>query len=306
MRRDDPLRRNVSALADRQLGHVTRAQLFELGVTPGWVRGQMRLGWLIRVHAGVYALGHVPKHAHARAVAAVLACGEDTALSHVAAAALWGVVGWPLTLEVTGQSDRRRPGIHTHRSNTLTAREVRVHQGIRVTSPARTVLDLQARLSDAGLVRIINELRLAGHLRPGAFQELTRRSPRVDRLLGDDAEERPTRSPLEDRIRRFTIRHGLPMPEVNARLAENGREVDALYREPRLIIEVDSWRYHADRASFERDRAKDGAALVLAYRTLRITERRLTRGGEDEARTIARILALQAGAGAQYSPSPRA
>jgi hypothetical protein len=291
MRTEDPMRGHITALGDRQLGHVTRAQLLELGATPGWLRSQMRLGWLVRVHAGVYALGHAPRHAHARALAAVLACGEDAALSHVAAAALWGVVDWPFTIEVTGRWERRRPAIHAHRSSTLTAHEVRVHRGIRVTAPVRTVLDVQSRLSDAGLVRLVNELRLAGHLGPSAFTELTQRSLRVERLLGN-GEDRPTRSPLEDRFRRFTVHHGLPMPEVNARLPENGREVDALYRDARLIVEVDSWRYHGDRASFERDRAKEAAALALGYRTLRITERRLAGGGDDEAQTVRSILGV--------------
>jgi very-short-patch-repair endonuclease len=290
MRIDEPLRRQILARAERQLGHVTRGQLGELGVTPGWVRSQLRLGWLIRVHAGVYALGHAPRHAHARACAAVLACGDGAALSHAAAAALWGVLEWPYTLEVTARYDHRRPGIHAHRSRTLTAREVCVHHGVRVTSPVRTVLDLKRRLTDAGLVRIVNELRLAGHLRATAFAELRQRSSRVQRLLGD-CEQNPTRSALEDRFCRFIVRHRLPMPEVNVRLPENGREVDALYREARLIIEIDSWRHHHDRVAFERDREKDADALGV-YDTLRVTERRLTHGGEAEAARIRHFLDL--------------
>jgi very-short-patch-repair endonuclease len=88
------------------------------------------------------------------------------------------------------------------------------------------------------------------------------------------------------------------MPEVNAVL-DNGREVDALYRAERLIVEVDSWKLHSDRAAFERDRAKDTRALADGYRTVRITDRRMKRGGAQEAADIRRILA-------QYSPSPRA
>ena len=252
----------------------------------------MRRGELIPVHAGVYAVGHVPRHAHARSAAAVLACGDGAVLSHAAAAALWGVHEWPATLEVTAPHERRRPGIRTHRSRTLSRREIRTHHGVRVTAPVRTVLDLSPRLSDVRLVRVVNDLRVAGHLGPSATTELYARCPRVNRLLGGGdghgAPGRPTRSELEDRFRAFTTRHRLPMPETSAML--NGREVDALYRRERVIVELDSWLHHADRAAFERDRAKDAAALADGHVTVRITDRRLARGGVTEAATIRRIL----------------
>lgn len=284
----------ISRLVARQLGHITRQQLLELGLTPAWIDNRVRGGELIRVHAGVYAIGHVPKHAHARAVAAVLACGEGAALSHAAAAALWDVFDWPHTLEVTAPHQRRRPGIRTHRSRTLTGHELRTRHRVRTTSPVRTVIDLAPRLTDARLIRVVNDLRVARHLSSGAVAELHTRCPRVARLLGDGgAAQRPTRSHLEDRFRAFTARHHLPMPEINARLPETGREVDALYRAQGVIVELDSWDHHSDRAAFERDRAKDARALADGYVTVRITDTRLKRGGDAEAATIRCILAAR-------------
>ena len=179
----------------------------------------------------------------------MLACGEGAALSHAAAAALWDVGDWPATLEVTAPRERRRPGIRTHRSQTLTRREFTTRHAVRVTTPLRTALDLQPRLTDPALVRLVNDLRIAGHLRPVELPRLCERSQRIDLLLGDG---QLTRSRLEDLFRRFVTRHRLPMPELNARLPGSGREVDGLYREARLIIEVDSWQFHGDRAAFER------------------------------------------------------
>lgn len=288
-----PSRTAVAALADRQLGYVRRRQLRALGAGPEWIRSQMTRGWLIRVHAGVYAVGHVPRDARACACGAVLACGDDAALSHASAAALWGVGKWPPAPEVTSPRQVRRPGIRSHQSRTLAAHDVRAHHSIRVTTPVRTVLDLQPRLADAQLVRLVNALRVAGHLRSGAFAELCDESRRVDRLLGTPGAEvpqRPTRSWLEDAFRRFTDRHDLPMPVTSAVLPHNGREVDALYPEQRLIIEVDSWQHHSSRASFERDRLKDADALARGYNTLRITHERLGRDGAEEAARIKRIL----------------
>ncbi len=285
-----PLRVRIDAIAAGQLGHVTRAQLLALGLTPRWVQSQRDQGLLIAVHAGVYALGHVPRHAHCRAMAAVLACGERSALSHTAALALWDAAGWPATLEVASPDRRRRPGILIHHTRTLDRRDVRRRHGIPVTSPTRTVLDVQARLSDARLTRTVNDLRVAGHLATTAFADLCARSRRVERLLGDGA---LTRSALEDMLPDFLRRHDLPMPELNVRLTIDGRrrEVDALYRRARLIVEIDSWRFHRDRATFERDRAKDAAALAAGYRTVRITVAGLRDGGDAEAAAIRRSLA---------------
>jgi very-short-patch-repair endonuclease len=292
----------IQRIVERQLGHITRRQLLDLGFTAAWIDHRVAAGELVPVHAGVYAVGHVPRHAHARSLAAVLACGSGAALSHAAAAALWDVMDWPPTLEVTAPKERCRKGITTHRSSTLTPKDIRKRHGVPVTSPARTVLDLQPRLTDARLQRVVNDLRIAGHLSKTAFQELCALSTRVDQLLGDSdgRTQRATRSALEDLFRRFVTRHHLPMPEINAILdRKSGREVDALYRAERLIIEVDSWLFHRDRAAFERDRAKDAKALADGYRTVRITERRMKRGGAEEADQIRRILA-------QYSPSRRA
>jgi hypothetical protein len=293
MRKHGPPRSEVAALADRQLGYVKRVQLLALGAGPEWIRSQILRGWLIRVHAGVYAVGHVPRDARARAYAAVLACGDSAALSHASAAALWGVGEWPVTPEVSARRQVRRPGIHSHQSRRLGRRDVRTHQGIRVTTPLQTVLDLQPRLTDAQLTRVVNELRVQRHLNAGAFTQLCAQSLRVNTLLGsaqDNTPERPTRSALEDLFRRFTRRHNLPMPVIGAILPHNGREVDGLYPAQKLIVEIDSWKYHSSRASFERDRAKDADALEHGYRTLRITDDRLNHDGTKEAARIQRIL----------------
>lgn len=112
------------------------------------------------------------------------------------------------------------------------------------------------------------------------------------RLLGDNdgdaAEQRPTalraRGPLPP------VRHPpqLPTPEINATL--NGHEVDALYRAQKLIIDVDGYKTHSDRQSFERDRLKDAEALADGHVTVRITDQRLKHGGAEEAVRIRTIL----------------
>jgi len=244
-------------------------------------------GRLVRVHAGVYAVGHAQHSPHALAAAAVLACGDHAVLSHDSAAALWGIRAWPRTPEVTCALEKRRPGIRTHRTQTLVTKDVRRHHGIRVTSPSRTILDIQGRLTDPQLARAVNELRLAKHLRTTELERLVAASPRVKALV--DPNEEPTRSPPEDLFIAFCRKYGLPKPKLNAMLF--GHRVDALFEAEKLIVEIDGWDTHKDRDSFEDDRNRDATAIEHGYGTFRLTVPRLTLRAEDEAGRLHRTLA---------------
>lgn len=82
-----------------------------------------------------------------------------------------------------------------------------------------------------------------------------------------------TRSELERRFLDLCRNAGLPAPEVN--VVVEGFEVDALWRDQRLIVELDGYEYHRTRAAFERDRARDIALQLAGYRVLRVTWRQL-------------------------------
>jgi hypothetical protein len=288
----------IAALAARQHGHITRAQLIALGLGPGAVKHRVRLGRLIRVYAGVYAVGHRPTNPVDRAAAAVLACGRGAVLSHGSAASLWGLLSWEMPFEVSVREDRARLGITTHRIRTLERSEVRTHLGIRVTTPARTLLDIAPRFDDAALTRAVNDLRLAGHLSTRQLAEVlerTRNRPGLKRLrqIVEGSTTAPTRSAFEDEFRKFAERFGLPSPEINARVS--GREVDALFRAEGVIVELDGYRYHGGHEAFERDRERDAASLDEGYETVRITWQRLSASPAREARRLERILRARRG-----------
>jgi Transcriptional regulator, AbiEi antitoxin len=277
----------IARIADRQFGHVTREQLLQLGVPKRTVTRWARVGRLIRVHAGVYAVGHQQRTAIATAMAAVLACGPDAVLSHDSAAALWGVRTWPSVPEVTAPHDRRRRGIRAHRTETLLRKDIRRQSNIRVTSPSRTILDIQSRLTDRQLIRAVNDLRLNKHLRATELERLLRTSPRVHRLI--DPQQNPTRSPGEDAFLEFCSTHRLPIPRVNIKLF--GDERDAVFEVEKVIVEIDGWPFHRDRQSFESDRERDTVAAEHGYLTVRLTWKRLTGpGAAREAARLRRIL----------------
>jgi very-short-patch-repair endonuclease len=187
-------------------------------------------------------------------MAAVLACGEGAALSHQSAAAIWGFAARDELAHITITRDvRSRPGIRVHRTASLNAV---VRNGMPLTDPARTLRDLQ-RTATAGEV------------------ERAREQAAILGLVLDDDDRFPefTRSEGERRLKQLCRTAGLPLPQMNARVA--GYEVDAYWPAHNLIVEIDGWRYHRTRSRFEADRRKDAALQVAGYRVVRITWRRL-------------------------------
>jgi len=179
-------------LAEPQHGHVTRQQLLAMGVSGSEIQHLVEKGLLIRVHAGVYALGYRRRTPKAIAAAAALACGDGAVLSHDSAAALYGLREWPRIPEVTTAVRRRRPGIRVHRSGTLMETDVTRQYGIPVTTAARAILDVAGRLSDAELIQIVSDARRAGRLGPTALHRLLAASVRAARLI--DPKQAPSES----------------------------------------------------------------------------------------------------------------
>jgi hypothetical protein len=270
-------------------GHVTRSQLLKHGFNARAITRRIGNGQLIRVHAGVYAVGVRRIDPPARAAAAVLACGPDALLSHSWAAALWGIrKDWPGLPEVTVPGDRRPKGICVHRSTTLTRADKRIHLGIRVTSPARTLVDNQAELSDKQLRRAVNDLRLKGFLKLGQLTEVVERltAPRLRRFI--DQPTGPTRSEFEDAFLAFIAEFGLPTPLINEVVA--GRERDVVFPDHKLIVELDGWQFHGDKSAFRDDRERDTEALKHGWATMRVTWDRLLEARRREAERLDEIL----------------
>jgi hypothetical protein len=257
-------RQAIAQRAQRQWGHLTRAQLLELGITVSTIDAWVRDGRLIAVHPGVYALGYRREEPAARACAAVLACGADAVLSHDSALALWDLRRWEGRLEVTLTAGDRRPsGLWVHRSRTLPRAEITRQFGVPVTRPARGLADMRGRLTDRQLTRLTNQARLRHILTADEAQ----------RLLGHS--RNPTRSGLEDDFQLWIDRHDVPQPEINVK--PGGREVDAVWPAQRVIVEVDDYATHGDPDAFAADRARDFEHLIdLDYVTVRLIRPWLT------------------------------
>ena len=273
----------IASLATQQHGMVTWAQLVGAGVTRHAIAGHVGNGWLVARHRGVYQFG-VFGGPFGDGMAALLACGPHAVLSHWSAGVVFELCRRELAIvDVTltsGHAGRRR-GIRAHRLASLPACDVVVKRGLRVTTPARTLLDLAAVTPRAELERLIEEAQVQNLVSPGEMLAVAERGARRKgvRTFRDvvDYLDEPlfTRSEAERRLLALCRSAALPLPQTNVRRAR--WEVDAVWEANRLVVEVDGYRYHRTRAKFERDRRKDADLMLAGYRVLRITWRRLTK-----------------------------
>jgi uncharacterized protein DUF559/putative AbiEi antitoxin of type IV toxin-antitoxin system len=270
----------VAELASAQFGVISYAQLLAAGLSRGAVEKAVLGGRLLRLHTGVFALGHPSLRVEGRRLAAVLACGPRAVLSHRSAASHWGLLTTGQSgIDVTAPRSRDGiPGIRLHRSRSLDARDTTAHNGIPITSVARTLLDLAAALRSHHLERALAQaeslqlydhraitdviVRANGHRGRGALARATAREPKL------------TRSELESRFLTLVRRAGLPEPEANSSLDapdHPGLEPDFYWPQLRLVVETDGWETHKTRAAFRSDRRKDAALTSIGYRVMRFT-----------------------------------
>jgi very-short-patch-repair endonuclease len=299
--------REIAQIAARQRALVTRAQLAQLGLGRNAIEYAIARGRLHRRHHGVYSLVPLPALPPlAPELAAVLACGDAALLSHHSAAATWGfrpTFNWHIHITAIGSdAGRDRPGIRAHRVGRLDPRDIRRFQGIPITSPARALLDIAPDLSDREVERALDEAliqRLTSHAAINAVLAAYPNSRGVGRLraLADPGRATTqTRSGGEEALLAALRRANIPAPEVNARVGNY--TADFLWREQKVIVELDGYDYHRGRAAFERDHERDVEHLRLGFVVIRVTARQLARELEALLVQIATTLALRAAAAA--------
>jgi very-short-patch-repair endonuclease/predicted transcriptional regulator of viral defense system len=274
----------IAQIAESQYGVISLDQLRTAGLAIGAINSRVRAGRLYRLHTGVFAVGYRRLSREGHWMAAVLALGDGAVLSHVSAAALWGLrptsaAATHVTVRTIG-GRKKRGRIVVHRSRTFAPSDVTHHNAIPVTSVARTLLDIAPMLAPGRLERAVERslaLRSFDLLAVEAALDANPRRPGAAALANIVAtiqDEPPlTRSELEALMRDLCDAHDLSRPAVN--MIVEGSEVDFFWRAERLIVETDGHETHGTRAAFERDRAKDARLTALGYRVVRFTYRQL-------------------------------
>lgn len=267
-------------IARRQRGYVKTAQLRDAGLSDTAIRGRVRGELLIRVHHGVYAVGQVPTAFEDRAFGSWLAAGPAAWLSHSTCAAVYGILPEPPgPMHLTRpRGGRRQNGLVIHRAQMPPAD--RWHgRGVPLTSPARLMLDLAESQPEKALIRAYNEAQVLKLLTRSELEQAIPRwngrrgVPILKRLIENDLGT--MRSVLEDLFVPLLKQAGLPIPSFNA--AVHGLEVDAVWRELKVVVELDGRRFHDTDPRFESDRARDAMLAAHGYIVLRFTHRRLRR-----------------------------
>jgi very-short-patch-repair endonuclease len=281
----------VAATASAQFGVVTRAQLSQLGLTRSAVAHLVRTGRLHRISNRVCVIAGSPPTWHRSAYVAVADTGGRGAISHWAAAAHWRLPGFRRSgLHVVvprGLVDPRTIRTATlHTTRALPAHHIVEHEGIRTTSPVRTVFDLSDVVPLGRLARVLDDAWGMRLLRAdGLFDTLEelkgRGRGRVAwmRLL---IEERgrgyaAPESGLERCFRRLLLADGQAPMEYQVDLGGRSwvARVDAVDRAARLVVQIDSPRHHSSLSDRRHDGRQDAALRSLGWTVLRFSDRDL-------------------------------
>lgn len=225
-------------------------------------------------------------------MAAVLRCGPDADLSHLPAAAHWGICPprpGPIDISLIAAVVRRPPGIRVHRRPSLTEADLTVHRGIPVTTPTRTLIDLATILARDRLEVAVNEADVLDLVDPQALRaslEEHKGQPGVRplRALLDRHTFRLTESELERRFLRIVGAAGLPLPETQVRLS--GR-TDFHWPALGLVVETDGWRYHRTPARQARDNRRMQAHAAAGRTAVRFSHYEI----RHESRRVIGLLA---------------
>jgi very-short-patch-repair endonuclease len=286
--------RAIATLASSQHGVVARWQLLDAGLTARQVKLRLRNGRLHEVHRGVYLPGHAVLTAHARDMAALLACGPHAILSHRSAAALWQLLSYPASaracVTIPPGRSATKPRIEVHRA-AIPQADVRWRERMSLTSPPRTILDLAGELGSHDLERLVAE---ANYRRVASAREIREQLERNPGKRGNatlrivlDVPGGParTRSPAERQVLRLLREAGLTGYELNQRI--HGFEVDVLWRELSFAVEIDGYDAHSGRLAFERDRLKVATLKAQGLDVMPITPRQLR---DDPDGVVARLV----------------
>ncbi|MDQ3729329.1 MAG: type IV toxin-antitoxin system AbiEi family antitoxin domain-containing protein [Actinomycetota bacterium] len=292
------IERAILELAQAQHWVISLEQLLECGLSPAAVGRRVRQGRLHRIHAGVFAVGRPTLTLEGRWMAAILAGGNGALLSEATAVACYDLSAFPgssIHITIPRRGGHGRDGIVFHRPRVLHEADIAEHDGFPVTSIARTLLDICAtrrahdvqrcyeraeklRLLDMNALHEILE-RCRGHRGIGQLRRLAAYDPTLAAR---------TRSELEMLFLDICRRAELPMPSVN--VVVEGFEVDAYWAAAKLVVELDGYAFHSDRAQFERDRLKIARLKVAGIDVVPFTHAQVTREPVWVERTVRKLL----------------
>jgi very-short-patch-repair endonuclease/predicted transcriptional regulator of viral defense system len=272
----------AAQIAEAQAGLVTLRQLREAQIPDSTVFEAVASGRLHPIFHGVYCVGHRYLTPQGRLLAATMACGDGTVVSHGTAAWLYGLSQWkPDEIDVIAlvEAGRKIAGIRRRFVPLPEGREVWRRSGVPVTSPARTIVDC-AGSDPKGVAGMVEQAAVLGLLDAGAIDRVLdgprRRGARhLRRVLEPWRRYRPgikLRSRMEAKLLPLLSEAALPIPQTNAKLRVGGKtyEVDFLWRAQKVVVETDGGRFHDNPAAGSRDSERNRALASAGFLVSRL------------------------------------
>jgi very-short-patch-repair endonuclease len=298
----DPIRL-LTDLAATQDGVFTNEDARYLRLSKRQVDRRIGHSWSV-LYDGVYRVSGAPITWHSNVRAAALAAGEGAAISHRSAAETYQIPGRTrdfIELSCVRWKRTVQPGLVVHESRRLDARDIQLVEGIPVTTPERTILDLASQFPRANYLEFV--VQSARRKRLITYESLTQMFDRHARrglkgvsalretLERWDPSSRATDSDMETSLLQALRKRGLPEPVVQYEVTDAaGRfvaRVDAAYPEFRVAIEYDSKQEHSDEFQIAHDAARRNRLLAVGYAVISARQADLKCGGTEICDLIA-------------------
>ncbi len=277
--------RMAMELAATQYSLITAHQAYEVGLTKRQIQLRIKSGVMRRVHKGVYRYAATRQTREQHLLAACLAVGSPSAASHRAAAAMHGMWLVPAELVEISVGRDRSPslqGVTMHRLGDLNPRWIVDVDGLPITTPARTLVDLGAVLPLGSVSRALDralgrDLVTLPEVR-AAMNWVARKGRAgvgtVRRLL-EERGDAPDGTVLERRMSTLLHLHGLPVPVAQQTVLDGHGQfvgvVDFAYPEIKYVIEVDGYESHSGLREFRHDRVRQNDLVDLGWTVHRFT-----------------------------------
>jgi len=294
----------IQEIAKPQHGVISWLQLQGLRVTRFQIKRRVHSGEWVRELPGVWRLSWAEPTWMQKVWSASLWGGTEALISHRAAARLWELDGVKFeAIELTA-SHRLRTKVQwlsPHRTDALPREMRRTRNGVPLTSPARTLVDLAGVVDDETLQRALEHALRRKIVSVPGIRRILRFVPargrggtgRVTRLLEGGVCHAETQSELERKALGLFRRFGLPKPECQYDVIEGNRRlavVDFAWPRVKVIVEAEGFQFHSGREAWESDIARYNALAIRGWTVLRLTHADLQDGAEAFASSLARAI----------------
>ncbi|MEA2452300.1 MAG: hypothetical protein QOG04_1010 [Actinomycetota bacterium] len=288
-------------LALSQHGVVSAQQAQHLGIDHRALSRAVKSRKLAKVHRGVYRMGGAQMTWLGDLMAAHLWLGDDSAVSHLSAAALWELPGFregPVELS-TPRNRKPLPPVVVHKASGELGAHTTTVACIPVTNAGRTLIDIAGlvpadQLECAVEDGIRRRLTSLGHLRylmQGLHGKGAHGVASIRRLL--DGQGSITESQFETKLLQAIRKAGLPEPVLQHEVMADGHlvaRVDFAYPWAKVAIEADSYSFHSGRHAWEADLDRRSALTSLGWLVIHVTYRQMQSGMDAVAGRIKRVL----------------